>query len=452
MTPVRASILTTSVAACMVSVLSAQTETLSAARVEEVLGYLASDALGGRDTPSRGLEEAAQFLAWSFSRAGLDPGAAVGDAPDWFHRYTLPGQRVETAGVELKLVTAGGDEIALQPGTDFRLWDAGRAFSAEGVPMAPEPEDADSNPARVRRQMAAAAPTFVVTPDGHPAWRTASGARTTLRRRGRGGAAPTILLRPGAADGAETIGVLRVPAPVEIDVPLRNVVALLPGTDLADELVVVGAHYDHVGIRPRADGSDGIYNGADDDATGTTAVLLLAEHFAAQPVRTRRSIAFVCFSAEEKGLQGSRAFVANPPFDLSNVAAMVNLEMLGRPEKEGPPFAWVTGKELSDFAAIAGTALERAGVALTEFEMASRLFSASDNLPFAQAGVVAHSISAGTLHSDYHQPGDEPSRIDVPHMTAVLAGLAEVVAEFANRDARPVYTPEAAERLGGTRR
>jgi hypothetical protein len=131
---------------------------------------------------------------------------------------------------------------------------------------------------------------------------------------------------------------------------------------------------------------------------------------------------------------------------------MVNLEMLGRPEKEGPPFAWVTGKELSDFAAIAGTALERAGVALTEFEMASRLFSASDNLPFAQKGVVAHSISAGTLHSDYHQPGDEPSRIDVPHMTAVLAGLAEVVAEFANRDERPAYTPEAAQRLSGTGR
>ena len=448
----RATILVPWAVACAAAFLPAQAATLSAERVEEVLGYLASDALGGRDTPSRGLEEAAQFLAWSFSRAGLEPGAAVGEAPDWFHRYTLPGQQVDTSGVELRLTSADGGEVLLRPGTDFRLWDAGRAFTAEGIPMAPEPEDADSDPARVRRQMAAAAPTFVVTPAKHPAWRAAEGARTTLRRRGRGGAAPTILLRPGAAEGTETIAALRVPAPTEVDVPLRNVVAILPGTDLADEIVVVGAHYDHVGIRPRADGSDGIYNGADDDATGTTAVLLLAEHFAAQAVRTRRSLAFVCFSAEEKGLQGSRAFVADPPFGLSRVAAMVNLEMLGRPEKEGPPFAWVTGKEYSDFAAIAGAALERAGVALTEFEMASRLFSASDNLPFAQAGVVAHSISAGTLHSDYHQPGDEPSWIDVPHMTAVLAGLAEVVAEFANREGRPAYTPEAAERLNGTRR
>ncbi|MEY2982407.1 MAG: Arginyl aminopeptidase [Planctomycetota bacterium] len=448
----RNSLLACLAASSLAAAPSAQTGTLSAERVEEVLGYLASDALGGRDTPSRGLEEAAQFLAWSFSRAGLSPGSSVGASPDWFHRYTLPGQQVDSGGVELRLVTAAGDEVVLEPGTDFRLWDAGRAFSVEGVPMTPEPEDADADPARVRRRMAAAAPTFVVTAPAHPAWRTADGPRTTLRRRGRGGAAPTILLRPGVTDGTETIAALRVPAPVEVDVPLRNVVGMLPGTDLAEEIVLVGAHYDHVGIRPRADGSDGIYNGADDDATGTTAVLLLAEHFAAQTERTRRTLVFVCFSAEEKGLQGSRAFAAEPPFALSRVAAMVNLEMLGRPEKEGPPFAWVTGKELSDFATIAGPALGRAGVALTDFEMASRLFSASDNLPFAQKGVVAHSISAGTLHSDYHQPGDEPSRIDVPHMTAVLAGLAEVVAEFANRDQRPAYTPEAAQRLSGTDR
>ncbi|MGA1525230.1 MAG: hypothetical protein ACO4CZ_14790, partial [Planctomycetota bacterium] len=226
---------------------SAQTGTLSAERVEEVLGYLASDALGGRDTPSRGLEEAAQFLAWSFSRAGLSPGSSVGASPDWFHRYTLPGQQVDSGGVELRLVTAAGDEVVLEPGTDFRLWDAGRAFSVEGVPMTPEPEDADADPARVRRRMAAAAPTFVVTAPAHPAWRTADGPRTTLRRRGRGGAAPTILLRPGVTDGTETIAALRVPAPVEVDVPLRNVVGMLPGTDLAEEIVLVGAHYDHVG-------------------------------------------------------------------------------------------------------------------------------------------------------------------------------------------------------------
>jgi hypothetical protein len=414
-------------------------------RVAEVLGYLASDALGGRDTPSPGLEVAAQYLAWSFASAGLEPGARVGEAPDWFHRYTLPGAAFDTAGATMS-VTVDGETTALRPGLDFRIWESGRAFEAEQLPLVPEVPGADEDPRRARRAMAGRAPTFVFVAPQSTAWRAAAAGRQIVRRRALGGA-PLVLLRDGLLDPGRALADLRVPEPREVEIPLKNVVGLLRGTDLADEYVLVTAHYDHVGLRPRADGGDGIYNGADDDASGTTAVLCLAEWFAARSERPRRSLVFVGFSAEEKGLRGSQAFVADPPLPLDKIAAVVNLEMLGRPEPDREPYAWVTGAALSDFAALAAPALARAGVGLVDFEMGPRLFFASDNLPFAQAGVVAHSISAGTLHADYHQPGDEADRVDLRHMTQVIRGLAEVVLAFADADARPAFTAEARQQL-----
>ena len=224
--------------------------------------------------------------------------------------------------------------------------------------------------------------------------------------------------------------------------PLKNVVAALPGSDLAHEYVVVSAHYDHIGLAPAQDGQDAINNGADDDATGTTAVLVLAEHFARAAQPLRRTVLFVCFSAEEKGLRGSAAFAAAPPVPLASIVVNVNLEMLGRPEREAAPFAWITGAQYSDFATVAATALSARGVQLEDFAMATQLFGASDNVSFARHGIVAHSISAGTLHKDYHKPGDEPDRIAYPHMTAVIRGLAGVVEAFANGDSKPNWNEE----------
>lgn len=413
-------------------------------RVQEVLTYLASDRLAGRDSPSPGLEEAAQYLAWTFAKAGLEPGARVGDAPDWFHRYALPGVQFDTDSAAMT-VTVDGARRTLAPGADFRIWVAGRAYAAEGIPLEPEAEDGPEG-ARGRRRMAGRNAEFVRVPAEDAAWRAASGGRQVIRRRAAGGA-PVVLVRADAVPARGATVELVVPAPRDVEVPLRNVVGVLRGTDLAEEYVLVSAHYDHVGVRPRADGGDGVFNGADDDATGTTAVAVLAEHFGARVARTRRSLAFVCFSAEEKGLRGSRAFCESPPIPLERIAAVINIEMIGRPERLEPKGAWITGAALSDFASIAEPALRRSGVALVDFPMAPGLFFASDNLPFAQNGVVAHSISAGTLHEDYHRPGDEVDRIDVAHMTAVIQGLAAVVEELANRDERPRFTDPAREQL-----
>ncbi len=408
-------------------------------RVREVLGYLCSDEMAGRDTPSPAQDTAALWLASNFAKAGLRP--LGGPGGDWFHHYTMPGVLVKGDAATL---TVGGD-MALIPGRDFRVWSAGRAFQADDVVVVPAAEEPPPGDDRAqRRAMAARSARVFTVPEASVLWQAAAGDAVRFAGR-RGGGAPVVLLREESVAPlqlpAGTTASLAVPEPVAVEAPLRNVVAFLPGSDLADEYVLVTAHYDHVGVRP-GDSGDVIYNGADDNATGTTAVLTLAEHFVAQPLPTRRSLLFVCFSAEEKGLRGSRAFVEAAPVPMESIATVINLEMLGRPEAGKSAYAWVTGAERSDFAAIAGSALARADVELTEFPMARQLFFASDNAAFAQAGVVAHSISAGTLHEDYHQPGDEFEKIDTAHMTQVIRGLAEVVTEFANRDERPEWTED----------
>jgi len=113
--------------------------------------------------------------------------------------------------------------------------------------------------------------------------------------------------------------------------------------------------------------------------------------------------------------------------------------MIGRPLPGREKQAWITGPGYSDFAAIAGPALQRAGIELVDFEMQDPLFAQSDNWSLAMQDVVAHSISAGSLHKDYHQPSDEVQKLDLDHMTAVTRGLLEVVREFADREQRPAY-------------
>jgi hypothetical protein len=295
-------------------------------------------------------------------------------------------------------------------------------------------------------------PIVCEVPEEHPYWQQSKGARRVLGSR-REASRPILLVRQGLLPAAPVndhrevtwTATWSVGAPEKVEVPQRNVMALRPGTTKKDEYVVVSAHYDHVGIGAPVDG-DRIYNGADDDATGTTAVILLAEAFAQMPP-TVRSVLFVCFTGEERGLLGSKAFCDRSPVPLDKVVANVNLEMLGRPEDGKAGKAWITGHDLSDFAAIAGPALQRRGVDLVEFPMAGRLFAASDNWSFVQKGVVAHSISAGSLHKDYHQPSDQVDKLDIPHMTKVITAVLEFTRELADRDAAPQWNEKGKERL-----
>jgi hypothetical protein len=427
-------------------------------RVKEVVSFLASDDLLGRDSPSPGQDKAAEYIAAAFKRAGL---TTASEAGGFFHQFTLQGVRLDSDSVELKVRHVDdkpeeGDKIdqerELKANADVRLW---RAGDGAGEPGQTATVGAFTDPRIGRLLMGGGRrPVLLEIDPEDPSWQKTEGLHQKLGQV-RQESSPVFLVRKGALpagaldSGTWTVTWKAKPAEA-VAVKLRNVVGILKGKELPDEYVIVSAHYDHIGTGAPVNG-DSIYNGADDDASGTTAVVTIAEALAKAPP-PRRSIAFVCFSAEEKGLRGSQAFAQEPPFPLAQVVANVNIEMIGRPPGGGQKKAWITGSEYSDFAAIARPALARAGIELTDFDMATMLFAQSDNYSLAAKGVVAHSISAGSLHHDYHQPSDEVSKLDLPHMTAVIRGLREMVLEFANRAAAPAWNEAGRNRLKSSRR
>ena len=218
-----------------------------------------------------------------------------------------------------------------------------------------------------------------------------------------------------------------------------NVVGVLAGE--IDSAVVVDAHYDHlgtVGHGPcRAKGADSICNGADDDASGTVAVIELAKAMAAGP-KPHRTIVFVATTGEEVGLIGTRWYIAHPVAPLAKMTANLEIEMIDRPDSlaGGPGRAWLTGYERSsmgDLFAIAGLAVK------SDDRPCEGFFERSDNIAFARAGIPAHTLSTFDLHADYHRADDDTALADIPHMTQVIRTAAAAVDILANGPAPQWY-------------
>ena len=207
-----------------------------------------------------------------------------------------------------------------------------------------------------------------------------------------------------------------------------NVLGVIPGSDpaLRDQVVVVDAHYDHLGVNAeRAVDGDSIFNGADDDASGTVAVIEIARALMAGPP-PRRTVVFAAMTGEEVGLLGTRWYIQHPVYPLDAMAANLEIEMIGRPDSlaGGEGKAWLTGYERSTM----GDELAAAGVPIVaDPRPDQQFFQRSDNIAFARAGIPAHTLSTFNLHTDYHTVNDEVERVDVPHMTAVIqAGVRSV--------------------------
>jgi len=210
----------------------------------------------------------------------------------------------------------------------------------------------------------------------------------------------------------------------------RNVVGIIPGADpaLREELIVLGAHFDHVGVGRPVDG-DSIYNGADDDASGTVAVLEVARALAREHP-PGRGVLVLLTTAEEMGILGTRHWVEDPTVPLGRVVADLQVEMIGRPDSlaGGPGKAWLTGYERSTM----GDHLREAGSPLVpDPRPDQRFFFRSDNIVFARAGIPAHTVSSYNLHEDYHRPSDEVEQVDFPHMAAVIDAIEAMVLELA---------------------
>jgi Zn-dependent M28 family amino/carboxypeptidase len=215
-----------------------------------------------------------------------------------------------------------------------------------------------------------------------------------------------------------------------------NAIGVLRGSQ-PGEAIMLSAHLDHLGVNESLTG-DKIFNGADDDASGSVAVLELARVLAAGK-RPRRTIYFVCFGSEERGGYGSRYFIAHSPVPLPEIVANLTFEMLGRPDEKVPAGKlWLTGYERSTL----GPELARQGAALVaDPHPEQNFFRRSDNYPLALRGVIAHTVSSFGLHTDYHRPSDDISKIDFPFMTRSLNSLVKPVRWLANSTFRPAWLP-----------
>ncbi len=203
-----------------------------------------------------------------------------------------------------------------------------------------------------------------------------------------------------------------------------NVIGILEGKSKKDEYVVVSGHYDHLGIRKREGELDSIYNGADDDASGTTAVLALAEYFKRKG-NNERTIVFVAFTGEEMGLLGSRHF--GKDVDASKFVAGINIEMIGKDSEFGPKTAWLTGFERSDFGKIIQKNLEGTGYVLHPDPYDKQnLFFRSDNASLARLGIPSHTFSTVPLPTDkhYHKASDEATTLKVSVVTETIRAIA----------------------------
>jgi hypothetical protein len=484
------------------SALERAAATITEAEYLERVGVIAHDSMHGRDTPSPGLEKTAAWIASELRSFGLRGGAADGG---FLQRYPLRSLVVD---LEASGLSGGARRLAygadLMPlfGADGSgeataglllvsgTRDLGRALADNAVraqhavlvlPANAPGVDQEALRYALTLRNAGAASVLVTSNADDASW-SANAARSVEPSVARGwesqsfGPGPfrpilvvrtsalTDLLRGRGVDlaalqarGAEAARVDRVPGLTltltqrnrEEEVTAPNVVGILEGSDpaLRNEYVVFSAHMDHVGIGAPDQQGDSIFNGADDDASGTIAVVEIAEAMASLPTPPRRSMLFLLVSGEEKGLWGSEYFAANPSVPASQMVANLNMDMVGR---NWPDTIVAIGKEHSDL----GATLERVNAAHPELGMTAiddlwpeeSFYTRSDHYNFAVKGVPILFFFNGT-HADYHGRDDEPDRIDGEKAARIARLVFYLGAEIGNADARPAWNPDSYARI-----
>ena len=385
--------------------------TIDADQVRRIVSVLAHDAMRGRRAFTEDAERAAAFLAREFEAAGLEP---LGGLDGYLQHFSVYSVQSEASRVVVDGQTLGADQVVVRAAGESLSWSTG---DAPIVVVGP----ADNPQQKVGPLLQSGGSALVLMHPEHRAMFTNLGrflGGPSRSLEGRSGGALVLALVDANQDASYEV---QATASVS-EQPLMNVVGVIPGRR-SDEFVLFSAHYDHIGIRPAVDG-DSIANGANDDASGTTAVATLARYFA-QRGTPERTLLFAAFTAEEAGGYGSRHF--STQLDPDQVVAMFNIEMIGKPAVEGPNTAWITGFERSNFGAL----LQEA-VAGTEYSFYAdpypdqNLFYRSDNATLARLGVPAHSISTTPIDvdRDYHQVSDHVETLDLSHMTNTIRAIA----------------------------
>ena len=381
------------------------------AGVERIISTLADDDMRGRQAFTDDALRAADHLANEFAEAGLEsPEGGDGYLQRFSVQTLMPGPAsVVVNGEELP-----PDRFAVRLETPSFAWSTG---DVEVLVVGPA-DDAQQTFMGVR---SGDSDVLVLFHDAHTELFSAFAGSFGRPVRTIGGqSGPNIVI---ALVNAMPDATYQITASATVtEQPLVNVVGMIPGRR-SDEYVLFSAHYDHIGIRDPVAG-DSIANGANDNASGTTAVVMLGKYFAERGT-PERTLLFAAFTAEERGGYGSQYY--STQLDPDKIVVMFNIEMIGKPAVEGPNTAWITGFERSSF----GLLLQEA-VTGTEYEFYpdpypdQGLFYRSDNATLARLGVPAHSISTTPIDvdQDYHQVTDHVETLDLEHLTNTIRAIA----------------------------
>ncbi len=407
-----------------------QTPDVDRALVARVINTLASDDMGGRDAYSPYAVRAAEFLAREFAAAGLQSPAG---AENYLQRFST---RTLTAG-EGRVIVNGRplfpNQIAMRLGGGSINW---RTGDVPVIIVGPE----DDVLTTVTSVANAGFDALVLIDEAH---REGFGSLVQIFRR-------PVRVLSDAVGAAVVLGLVTAGPDATYQVshtasdvmePIANVVGVLPGRR-TDEFVLFSAHYDHIGFERPLFG-DSIGNGANDDASGTAAVVALAKYFAARGT-PERTLLFAAFTAEEAGGFGSRHY--SRQLDADQIVAMFNIEMIGKPAASGPNTAWITGFDRSTFGQIVQQAANGTGYRFVADPYPSyRLFSRSDNVTLARLGVPAHSISTTPIDTDpdYHRVSDEVETLDMAHLVSTIRAIARAAETIVSGAATPTRVDPA---------
>ncbi len=447
--------------------------------------FIVSDALEGRNQHSRGLDIAAEYIAAQFRRAGLEP--AGDDGYFQSANFVLAETPMDAFGFKIKVGTeitnVAKNQVSFNLNKELKL--SARIFKVDFTDTAaiaaltpeelegkvvitefPGPQRGEEGSSlevfRARSEflgrMAVLKVALVIRIDRVNATGAGAGQGRLIDPENRRPSAqqpntplmtvhdPKVVRlydesKPGTTSAELSIG---VPTPVERPVRLRNVVGLLRGSDpiLKDTYVLVTAHHDHLGTRPELAG-DNIFNGANDDGSGTVSVIELASALATLKQRPKRSIVFMTFFGEEKGLLGSRYYGRHAVYDIAKTVADINLEQVGRTDSsEGPQLgnASLTGFDYSDVGTILEAAGRLTGIKVYKHETNSdSFFDRSDNQALADQGVPAHTLCTAFVYPDYHGVGDHWDKIDYVNMEKVDRTVALALVMIANNKEAPKW-------------
>lgn len=454
---------------------SADTSAIRPSALRRHVEVIAADSMLGRRTPGAGLERTARYVAEQFARLGLRPaGTAGGYEQRWGLARWVPdsaASRIALAGAGWRATPRLGADVRYVGGAVDGTMVEGEAVlvAADGgsgaspslagrVALLPVDYSRALPPElqkRVERLAAEAAAVVILSNRDSLAFlqrlESAAAPRLTADFRAADAGAPVLELHRRALNGREPADIARIAVRLERRVQERftapNLVGVLEGADsgLRKEFVVITAHLDGLGTRTGA--GDSIFNGADDNATGVAALLEIARAFAERAARPRRSLLFLSASGEELGLWGSDYFVRHPTVPLHRIAALLNMDLIGR---NWPDSVIVVGPEFTTL----GTTLRRTIASHPELRMGAvadrwpeeRIFYRSDHYHFARAGVPILFFTSGT-HPDYHQPSDSPDRVDFDKATRVAQLVYRVAAAAANDPERPRWSPESYRRI-----